>query len=431
MPTAKLTDKTIANLKVPNPEKGGPRQVRYFDKGVGQTGLALILLVSYGGAKSWFVGTYVDGIARRPDKATKEPTTVKVRKLRTHKLGTYPEMKLKEARDEARRYFNAPERFRQQAQVGSFAEIAEKWFKERVVARRLRSRSEIRRQLDKYILPVWAAKPFLDIRRREVNNLLSVIAEQNGRAQADACLATIRLIMGWWQVQDDDYTSPIVKGMKRAAPQARDRSFNDNEIRRLWAACDQHGRFGAMLKVALLTGQRRDKLATMRWDDIVGDIASMRQDDAIGDTWIIRTEEREKKNAKKLKLPPVALDIIKAQPPIHGNPYVFPGVAGGPFNNFAQAKVRLDQTLQAQPEGPMAPWVLHDLRRTSRTLMERAGVQPRISEKVLGHALQGVEKVYNQHDYFPEKADALHKLAGLVTLILNPPSDNVVPLHGG
>jgi integrase len=308
MPTVKLTDKTVANLKVPKPEKGGPRQLRYFDKGIGQTGLALILLASYGGAKSWFAGVYDDGIATRKDKETGEPKTVKVRKLRTVKIGAYPEMKLKEARDEARRYFESPTRFQQQAAVGSFGEIAEKWFRDHVIRGRLRSRYEIRRQLDRYILPIWGAKPFLEIRRRNVAELLDSIAEQNGPAQADACLANIRLIMQWHQKRDDDYTSPIVKGMNRAKPQARERILNDNEIRRLWAACDESGSYGAMVKLLLLTAQRREKVATMRWDDIVGD------------QWIIRSEEREKNNAGTLKLPLLALEIIKAQPKIHGNP---------------------------------------------------------------------------------------------------------------
>src|SRR6516165_10954933 len=197
MPTVKLTDKTVANLKVPKPAKGGPRQLRYFDKGIGQTGLALILLASYGGAKSWFAGVYDDGVATRKDKETGEPKTVKVKKLRTHKIGAYPAMTLKAARDAARAYYDNPERFHQQAAVGSFGEIAEKWFRDHVVRGRLRSRYEIRRHLNKYILPVWGPKPFLEIRRRNVAELLDVIAKQNGPSMADACLADIRLIMQW------------------------------------------------------------------------------------------------------------------------------------------------------------------------------------------------------------------------------------------
>ncbi len=87
------------------------------------------------------------------------------------------------------------------------------------------------------------------------------------------------------------------------------------------------------------------------------------------------------------------------QPRIAGNPYVFAGRGSGPFNSFSQRKDELDQKLPAMP-----PWVIHDLRRTAKTLMARAGVRPDISERVLGHAIKGVEGVYDVHDYSDEKA---------------------------
>jgi integrase len=76
----------------------------------------------------------------------------------------------------------------------------------------------------------------------------------------------------------------------------------------------------------------------------------------------------------------------------------------------------------------MKPWVIHDLRRTARSLMSRARIKPHISERVLGHAIVGVESVYDRHSYSDEKAEALEALAALVDRILNP-SENVVPLR--
>jgi hypothetical protein len=76
---------------------------------------------------------------------------------------------------------------------------------------------------------------------------------------------------------------------------------------------------------------------------------------------------------------------------------------------------------------PMPPWKLHDLRRTAKTLMQRAGVRPDISERVLSHVIAGVEGVYDCYGYLPEKRDALDKLAALVDRIVNP-VDNVRPL---
>jgi hypothetical protein len=60
--------------------------------------------------------------------------------------------------------------------------------------------------------------------------------------------------------------------------------------------------------------------------------------------------------------------------------------------------------------------------------MSRAGVRPDIAERVLGHAIAGVEGVYDRHTYEVEKAEALERLAHLVETIVNPPKDNVVPL---
>ena len=74
----------------------------------------------------------------------------------------------------------------------------------------------------------------------------------------------------------------------------------------------------------------------------------------------------------------------------------------------------------------MKPWVLHDLRRTARSLMSRAGIRPDISERVLGHVIKGVEGIYDRHAYTEEKAHALRALASLIENITNPPANKVV-----
>ena len=74
---------------------------------------------------------------------------------------------------------------------------------------------------------------------------------------------------------------------------------------------------------------------------------------------------------------------------------------------------------------PKPNWALHDLRRTAKTLMVRAGVRPDISERVLGHVIAGVEGTYDRHSYAEEKRDALEKLAAMIERILNPFPSNV------
>lgn len=77
----------------------------------------------------------------------------------------------------------------------------------------------------------------------------------------------------------------------------------------------------------------------------------------------------------------------------------------------------------------MHGWKLHDLRRTARSLMSRAGVRPDIGERCLGHAVGGVEGIYDRHHYRDEMADALRRLAALIERIVNPPAGNVVPFE--
>jgi integrase len=146
--------------------------------------------------------------------------------------------------------------------------------------------------------------------------------------------------------------------------------------------CDQLGKYGALVKILLLTAQRREKVATMQWTDIADDV------------WTIQSEEREKGNAGALKLPQLALDLIAAQPHLADNPYVF-GFIGQPFTAWSHWKAQIDALL---PD--LTPWVIHDLRRTARSLLAEIGVADNIAEQVLGHAVRGVEGVYNRHKYF-------------------------------
>jgi integrase len=222
--------------------------------------------------------------------------------------------------------------------------------------------------------------------------------------------------MNWYAARSDDYTSPVVAGMSRTKPKARERVLSDDEIRGVWAAADGVPIFGDIIKVLLLTGARRAKVAEMKWTDV----------DLETGVWTIRAEAREKGNAGQLRLPEMALEVIRRQPRIYNNPYVFParGKAGAVcgFNKRMSA-------LRAKLPEDMPQWQLHDLRRTARSLLSRAGVRPDISERVLGHAIQGVEGVYDRHTYQDEKAEALNRLSALVTNILRgPEADNVIEL---
>jgi integrase len=301
----------------------------------------------------------------------------------------------------------------------AFKAVAESWLVRHVAATGLRSQAEIERCLSKYVYPRWADRPFTELRRGDVTALLDKIEDEHGPRQADLVLAIIRKLMRWQAARTDEYVAPVVPGMKRAnsADRKGKRILNDDEIRALWACTDEMGTYGALLKVALLTGQRRAKVATLRWDDL------------IDGEWRIRTERREKGNAGTLRLPAAVLDIITAQSRIAGNPHVFPAAVGvGPFNSFSQRKEELDAKLCAQLPA-MAPWVVHDLRRTARSLLSRAGVSSDHAERVLGHSIPGVEGIYDRHPYRDEIGAALAKLAALIEAIINRPAGNVLPMR--
>jgi integrase len=229
-------------------------------------------------------------------------------------------------------------------------------------------------------------------------------------------LTVVRSIMGWFATRHDDYQPPIIRGMRRQNPkeQARERILTDDEIRVIWKAAEANGTFGAFVRIALLTAQRRAKVMTMRRADISDD-----------GEWTIPQEKREKDSAKRLMLPLVALDIIRAQPQLGENPYVFASArSDGPINGLSMMKQGFDARLSG-----IAHWTIHDLRRTARSLMSRAGVSSEHAERVLGHAIAGVEGVYDQHKYSDEKAEALRKLAALIDTIVHP-HPNVVPIKG-
>ncbi len=301
------------------------------------------------------------------------------------------------------------------AKPDSFKAVAENYVERHVRANRLRSQAEIERILEQHVYPAWEDREFASIRRGDVTKLLDTLQDANGPSAADHALAIVRGLMNWYTSRSDDYASPIARGMRRTDPKTRKRAriLNDDEIRAVWSAAKSNGTFGAIIQIALMTAQRREKVASMRWDDV-----------SVDGIWDIPSEEREKGSGGTLVLPEAAIDIIRAQKRIGQNPYVFAGRADGHFSGWSPCKRNFDSKVKIDP------WRIHDLRRTARSLMARAGVRPDIAERVMGHAIEGVEGVYDRHSYRDEKAEALKRLAGLLDTIINPPGENVVTLRG-
>ena len=260
------------------------------------------------------------------------------------------------------------------------------------------------------------------MKRRDIVNMLDAIEDDDKAVTADRVLAYVRKAFNWYATRDDEFLPPIVRGMARTKPadHARTRALADDEIRSLWKALDcpdSPQAFRNIVRVLLLTAQRRDEIGLMRAEEIDGDtlvIPAERYKTGIPNAVPLTKEARQwigKRNAG----------------------FVFSTTDGEKaFSGYSKAKIQLDAVIDEQRKAdglkPMPEWRLHDLRRTARSLMSRAGVTSDIAEMVLGHKLTGVRGVYDRHSYAAEKRDALEKLAGLIGLILNPPGANVISI---
>ncbi|HMF26433.1 MAG TPA: integrase family protein [Pseudolabrys sp.] len=333
-----------------------------------------------------------------------------------HTIGNCDALKIEDAREIAR---DARKRIKQglapveapPVKPDTYKDVAENWLRRHVAAKKLRSAYEMRRSLEKYVYPKWQDRPFVSIKRSDVANLLDHVEDNHGSRMADLVLSFIRAIANWYASRDDEYTSPFVRNMRRHLKPARSRILNDDELRTIWKHAEANGQFGGIIQLLLLTGQRREKVVEMKWDDIADGV------------WTIATADREKGNGGALALPPLALAIVDGQPRVGSNPFVFPGRGSSHFKRFPHSVADFNAKLPKMPR-----WTLHDLRRTSRSLLSRAGIAHELAERIIGHTVgTAISQVYDRHRYHDEKKRALAKLAALIDAIVNE-RRNVIPL---
>jgi integrase len=198
----------------------------------------------------------------------------------------------------------------------------------------------------------------------------------------------------------------------------RDRVLSDDEIRTLWAALEASpAPYRQLVRFLLLTAQRREEAAQMRKGELLS-----------SDLWEIPAERFKTGKPQAVPLSPFANEQLEALGQLRElGDFLFTTTGNKPFSGYSKAKRKLDaemERLSQQSRGPserratLRPWRLHDLRRTGKTIMQRAGVHPHHSERVLGHAIAGVEGVYDRHAYVSEKRQALCALATQVKFIL-------------
>jgi integrase len=384
-----LTDRTIASVK---PAAPGKRRL-LWDAVV--PGLAL--RVTDRGSRSFVL------VVRYPGSRHSAPRS----------LGTVGAISLAEARDTAREWLSQirkgidPQAQALERRGETFEAIASGYLTR--VAKDHRSRDKTEATLTRLVYPAFGSRPIDSIARSDVVRLLDQIEDANGPMMANQVLGNISRVMDWHATRSDNFRSPIVKGMKRAGAQERSRILSDDELRAVWAAAGAYAHpFGAMLRFLLLTATRRNEALYATRAEIVGA------------EWTIPAARYK---TKIDHLVPLSKAALAALPASAGDGWLFTANGKQVIGGHSRHKAAIDEA------SGVSGWTVHDLRRTARSLMSRAGVPSDHAERCLGHVIGGVRGVYDRHAYREEKARAFEALAAQIERIVRP-QPNVVALRG-
>ncbi|HEX9875189.1 MAG TPA: tyrosine-type recombinase/integrase [Gammaproteobacteria bacterium] len=301
----------------------------------------------------------------------------------------------------------------------TFGEVAETWYSQTCLAKvknsdgrwvrhpnrkALKAPQYKRLQLDNHLLPKWKEKAIRSITRIDANRRLDEIIAAGSPVMANRVGATIGQIWGWALDEGIIDATPMQALGKRGGREIpRERILNDNELKRFWRKLDTSGLTDvtvAALKVCLLTGARRSEVAGAKWKEIREDLWTVPPSR-------IKTEHRkEKPKPHKVPLSDKALEVLETVKGLDKSA-IFPSPAGGFLRPHALSRA-VNRKLKHFGIGKFTP---HDLRRTLRSKLPELGVQPVVAKKVLNHALEGMDAIYDRYDYFDEKRDALQKWA--------------------
>ena len=386
----RLTDLSIRNLK--------SQPVRYELPDPGSRGLYVVVQPS--GRKSFAVRYRFNGAHRKLTLQAGVSLSV-ARKLAAdamHELaqGRDPSEAKKEAKTKAAA-----------ARLNTLSNVCEEYFQRE--NGKLRTAKQRERWMHRRVFPVLGDRQIDSIKRSEIVRLLDKIEDTSGQRSADVVLQILRRILNWHSLRDDEFRSPIVAGMGRYDNHANSRArvLTDPELKAIWRAADGGG-YGSFIRFLLLTTARRAEAAGLRWDEIENG------------TWVLPAARSKTETEVVRPLSKAALAIVESMPRL--GDHVF-GIDGRALASFTRHKHAFDAKCG------VSNWRLHDLRRTARTLLSRAGVDSDIAERCLGHSLGSIRAVYDRHSFEPEMRIAFEKLAALTGRIVDPPTDVVTPMR--
>ena len=276
----------------------------------------------------------------------------------------------------------------------TFGSEVERYLVRKQASLAVRSYVEVRRHLRDYSMPLHKL-PIGEIDRRTIAVLLGQAETASGAVSRNRLRSSLSAFWKWAIAEGLCESNPVLGTLKAEVGGSRDRVLSEEELRALWRGLGDN-RFSEILRLLLLTAARRTEIGNLTWDEI--DLARK----------LIVLPPQRTKNGRGLSLPlsKQALAIVQRTPRRNTTPFLFSDARG--FGAWDQDKLRLDSRLG------IAPWRIHDLRRTAATGMAEMGVLPHIVEAVLNHQSghkSGVAGIYNRARYADEMRVALQKWA--------------------
>jgi len=256
-----------------------------------------------------------------------------------------------------------------------------------------RSANEISRLLRREVGKVWAGRSIHEIIKRDVVELVSAVEQRGAPVAANKTLKSLKTFLSWCVGRAVIDRSPAEGVPLPAKEVARDRVLTDEELARVISAARKiAGPYGGIIDLLALTGQRREEVAGMQWQEL----------DLVQQTWTISKLRTKNGKAHVVYLSDQSAAVLKRAD--KRGALVFSVLGARPFQGFSGAKRLLDQL------SGVTEWRLHDLRRTCVSGMARLGVAPHVADKILNHqagTISGVAAVYQRHEFLAERRAAL------------------------
>lgn len=254
-----------------------------------------------------------------------------------------------------------------------------------------------------HVKPVLGNKPLPKITRSDVVAVFDRMPDCQVANRRNV-FAVLRRMFRWAVSRGDIDRSPM-EGMETPpAVKARDRWLSDQELARIWEhAPKTHHCFGPIVRLLIVTGQRREEVSSLSWEEL-------EQHERM---WTLPGDRAKNGEPNRVPLNELAVAVLdavagKSTWPRRGK--VFSTSTGGGFTGYHKGKEKLDRMVAEDGGDPIAPWRLHDLRRTLATGFQRLGVRFEVTEAVLNHvggSRAGVAGIYQRHDWKAEKREAL------------------------